>query len=56
MEENDMKIPKNLRDKEDLVIYKKMESPKREKKRVKIKENTVETDEDEYSVSLDELL
>ncbi len=60
MEENGMKIPKNLRDKEDLIIYKKIESPKRQTKRVKIKKSKVKDleseNEDEYSVSLEELL
>lgn len=66
MEENDMKIPKNLREKEDLILYKKIESPKRETKRPKTRERkskkTKDTEEDnfdendEYSVSLDDLL
>ena len=66
MEENDMKIPKNLREKEDLILYKKIESPKRETKRAKTRERkskkTKDTEEDnfdendEYSVSLDDLL
>ena len=58
MEENDMKISKSFDDKEDLILYKKSETPKRMKKRTKITSKKVEEEEDgdEYSVSLDELL
>lgn len=58
MEENDMKISKIFDDKEDLILHKKSETPKRMEKRTKFNSKKIETEEDgdEYSVSLDELL
>ena len=52
MEIEDKKTPKNLKEKEDLILYKKVETPRKEKKkRVKLDKRDLD-----YSVSLEELL
>ena len=45
-------MPKNLNEKEDLILYKKIETPRKEKK----KRAKIDKREFDYSVSLEELL
>ena len=52
MTEDGKKTPKNLNEKEDLILYKKIETPRKEKK----KRAKIDKREFDYSVSLEELL